>query len=568
MLKRVLSFTLITLAVGTSVTLAATYSLAQAATTPTNLISNPSVETTTGSLPANWLKDSWGTNSPTFTYQANGQDGTHSLSVKMSSYKSGDAKWYFNPVTVTAGHTYTYSDYYKATVQTYLVAQTEDANGNLGYFQIGNALSTSSAWKSIKGSFAVQSGIVKITIFHLINRKGTLQTDNFDLHDATPANVTNSVPNSSLEQISNTNPNSPGSWSSSSWGQNTATFTYLNSGAHTGSHAVSTQITSYNSGDAKWYYQPQPTTANQKYTFNDYYKSDITSRIVVEITNTDNTKTYIELKNAPAAANWTSYSDTFTTPAAAASLTVFHLISAIGTLTTDDYSLTSYLPASFNRALVTLTFDDGFASQYTTGKKTLATYKFPATFYITTGFLNSPDGYYMTDAMVSSLKNSGNQIADHTVTHPHLTTLNSSDVTTELRYSQISLQNNFGVAANDFASPYGDVNDSVMSQVRTYFRSHRGVVSGYNYPDNFDIYNLKVQDVLVTTTTAEVQSWVNQAAQEKSWLILVYHQVDNGGDTYSVKPTNFSSQMNVIKQSSLTVDTVDQAITELLPQTK
>ncbi len=539
---------------------------AQPAIAATNFITNPSVETADSGLPSSWLENSWGTNTPTFTYQNTGQNGARSLSVQMSSYVSGDAKWYFAPVAVTGGHSYVFSDYYKATVQTFLVAQIDDGGGNLNYFQIGNALAASSSWKKISSGFTVPAGVATLTVFHLINKNGTLQTDNFDMHEADQGiAVTNGVPNFSLEQVSEINSKKPAGWSSSSWGTNTSNFTYLTGGAHSGTHAVKTQITSYVSGDAKWFYQSQPVSGGQKLTFSDYYKANIASRVVLEFTNLDLTQTYVELKSTPVSSVWAKYSDSFTTPAAAVSLTVFHLISAVGTLSTDDYSVNLYVPTGFNRALVSLTFDDGFASQYTSGGALLLQYNFNATFFITTGFLNS-SFYYMTDSTVMDLKNSGNEIADHTVSHPRLTGLSGLDLTSELHDSQAYLQNHFGVTANDFASPFGEVDDQVLTGVKTYFRSHRGVADGYNYKDSFDIYNLKVKNVLVTTTTAEVEAWLQEAARTKGWLILVYHQVDSGGDTYSVLPKNFASQLDAINRSLLAVVTIDQALNEVSPQ--
>ena len=538
----------------------------------TNLIVNPSVETNTSSLPNNWLKDSWGTNSPTFTYQTNGQDGSRSLSVQIKTYRTGDAKWYFTPVAVTAGQAYTYSDYYKATVQTFLVAQTDNGSGNFNYFQIGNALATSSVWKNVTATFTVPTGVQSLTIFHLINKVGTLQTDNFSLSASSspdpnpnpnpgPLVITDNVPNNSLEQNDGSQPLA---WSGDKWGTNSPTFTYLDNLGHTGTHSVKTELTSYSSGDAKWNYTPQPTTPNSQWRFTDYYQANITSRVVVQITNKDNSQTYIELKTAPAAATWTKYSDFFTTPANAAKLTVFHLISQVGYLITDDYSVTPFVPAGFNRALVTLTFDDGFISHHDVALPMLQQYNFPATFYITTGFLGTSG--YMTNQMIFDLKNAGEDIEDHTVTHPHLPTLTSTQVHNELVNSQTYLRNTFGVTANHFASPYGEVNDAVMTQVRTYFTSHRGVESGYNYKDSFDIYNLKVQNLLVTTTPAEVDSWLQQAASTHTWLILVFHQIYSGGDTYSSTPQNFANYLGLINQRALPVVTLDQALNEVVPQ--
>jgi len=129
------------------------------------------------------------------------------------------------------------------------------------------------------------------------------------------------------------------------------------------------------------------------------------------------------------------------------------------------------------------------------------------------------------------------------------------------------LQTTFGVVANDFASPFGEVDERVLEAVKNLYRSHRGVINGYNYKDGFDIYNLKVQNVLLTTSPSEIAGWLNEAANSKTWLILVFHQIDNGGDTYSSTPENFANYLGVINGSGLPVVTLDQALNEVLPQT-
>lgn len=536
----------------------------QAVTYSANLISNSSVETSVSNLPTDWSKNSWGQNSATFTYQNRGQSGNKSLYVRMNSYTSGDAKWYFTPVAATPNTNYLYSDYYKSSVATDLVVEIADNAGNLSYSYLAT-LAKSTIWKKASFTFTTSATATKLTIFHLINKVGTLQTDNFSLaYEIQPVTITDNVPNNSVEQVSPTDSTLPSAWIKSSWGTNSANFTYLNTG-HSGTKSVKTDVSAYTSGDAKWSYPSQPVNPGTKLRFTDFYQSNIVSRVVVEITNTDQTKTYIDLKNAPVSANWAKYTDSFTTPATTVSLTVFHLISAVGSLTTDDYSLTTYSPEGFIRPLVTITFDDGFASEYTNGAALLSQYNFKGTFYVTTGFLNS-NSYYMTNAMVSDLIAQGNQISDHTVTHPHLTTLSSAELDNELKNSQIYLQNNFGILANDFASPFGEVNTQVLSTAKTYFRSHRGVMDGFNSKDNFDIYNLKVQNVLQTTTPAQILAWIGEAAQTKTWLILVYHQIEVNTDLYAVSPSAFANHLGQISLSNIPVVTIDQALTEVLPQ--
>src|ERR1035441_9068806 len=91
-------------------------SLVQAA--PVNLIANPLVETadpSNANAPADWQTGSWGTNTFTSSYLNTGPNGdTNSVKINITSYTSGDAKWYFSPVDVSAGAQYTYSESYQS----------------------------------------------------------------------------------------------------------------------------------------------------------------------------------------------------------------------------------------------------------------------------------------------------------------------------------------------------------------------------------------------------------------------------------------------------------------------
>lgn len=379
----------------------------------------------------------------------------------------------------------------------------------------------------------------------------------------TPTSVNkNSVPNSSLEQASASNPNQPQDWTTDSWGTNTAEFTYLNTG-HTGSHSVETQITSYTDGDAKWYYTPQSTPSNASYRFTDYYESNIASYVEVMVTKTDGSVEYINLQHAEPASTWTQYTDTFTTPPNTKTITVLHLIHAVGYVITDDYSVTPYTPVGFKRALVSITFDDGWQSQYTNGLPLLNKYKVKGTFYLVPGFMNTPN--YVTTSQAQAIQKAGNQIGSHTMDHPDLTTLSSTQVTNELAQSQQTLQATFG-PIKDFASPYGAYNSQVVALIKNYYRSHRSTDAGYNSKDNFNIYNIRAQVVVSTTSIAEIDSWIDQAQQHNTWLVLLFHEINTNGDDYCITPQNFGSVLSYINSKGLTTLTVDQALSEVVPQ--
>jgi peptidoglycan/xylan/chitin deacetylase (PgdA/CDA1 family) len=375
--------------------------------------------------------------------------------------------------------------------------------------------------------------------------------------------ITDNVPNNSVEQVSSVDTGKPVAWAPASWGTNTAVFNYETTG-YNSNRSIKTEITSYTSGDAKWVYATQPLTAGKQYQFTDYYKSNVISQVVIDVTMQDGTHQYLELKNAAIASDWTKYTDSFTVPANTQSVTIFHLLSAIGFLITDDYHVTDFVLQGFNRGLVSITFDDGFASQYSGAFPLLSKYNIPATFYLTSGFLNTD--FYMTASQGAQLKQAGHELASHTVNHPHLTQITDTELQYQLQQSQIDLKNLFGGEFLDFAAPFGEYNDHVISFVRQYYRSQRSVEPGFNYKNTFNIYGIKVQNVLTSTTPQDVNTWINQALTDKTWLVLLYHQVDNPSDGYSVSSFDFDSHLQMIKNSALTVLTIDQALSEITPQ--
>jgi peptidoglycan/xylan/chitin deacetylase (PgdA/CDA1 family) len=153
--------------------------------------------------------------------------------------------------------------------------------------------------------------------------------------------VTNSaagqlVANPSMELGTTT----PTSWNTGVFGVNTSTFTWSTNG-HTGSRSLRTDITSLTSGDAKWYFAPVIVTPNTSYTYSYWTRSTVVTQILAEYINAAGVSTVTWLENVPASPGiWTQRMKTLTTPADAVRFTIYHAIPSIGTLETDDVSLT------------------------------------------------------------------------------------------------------------------------------------------------------------------------------------------------------------------------------------
>lgn len=376
---------------------------------------------------------------------------------------------------------------------------------------------------------------------------------------------TNLIINDSVEQSVN---NLPTNWANDSWKVNTGTNSYENTG-RTGTHSLKTTITSYSAGDAYWYFDPVAVTPGKTYSFSDYYKSNVDTEIDIMVNFSNGTSLYYYLGMAASSPNdWSKFTGEFTMPANAVSVVIYQALAQVGYLQTDDYSLSEYNPQKFNRSLLSINFDDGWSSVYQNALPILNSYGFKSTQYLLTSMFN--DSSHMNVAMIQDLQAQGHEIGSHSISHPHLTTLSASELINELTSSKATLQQYFGVSgvANNFASPYGEYNTTVINEIQKYYRSHRSTDVGFNSKDSFNVYNIKVQNIISTTTTSELQSWVNEAVATNTWLVLVYHEIGStyDGTKFTTSTSNFNAQMNIIKQSGITVETNDQALDEIMAQ--
>lgn len=531
-----------------------------------NLITNPSLESGS-TAPQAWRTNSWGQNVATFIYETTGHTGDRSVTTLVTTYTSGDAKWYFDPVVVEPGTRYDYTHHYASDVGTEAVAEYTHEDGTKSYHYLG-WLPPSSEWSLAQFSIVVPETVRSMTVFHVVASVGRLTIDDAFLgvaKDPPPTGGDDVIPNASLETDVGGH---PAGWMSESWGSNSSTFEYLNEG-HSGNRSVKVTVENYISGDGKWLFEPIPLPRGAQYRFSVWYRTNTVPHAVAMFTKDDGQVEYYGLPDplpSGSTTEWQHYSDTFTMPVDAASVSVFLFVSNNGWVQTDDYSISPYSSEGFARPLVTLTFDDGHEDNVTTALPVLESYGFDSTqCYATTYIEDAPDEQAAI-AGVLAFRDAGHEICSHTVTHPFLTQLSPTEVDFELSHSQSYLQSITGDAIVNFASPYGDHNEAVNAQIAQYYRSHRTVNEGFNSKDNFDIYRLRVQNMLSTTTLQEFQSWLDHAAATNTWLILVYHRVADDPGPYDTHTATFAQQMAALSASGLTVKTMQAALDEVVPQ--
>jgi peptidoglycan/xylan/chitin deacetylase (PgdA/CDA1 family) len=120
---------------------------------------------------------------------------------------------------------------------------------------------------------------------------------------------------------------------------------------------------------------------------------------------------------------------------------------------------------------VVLTFDDGYLSQYVAAFPALEHFHWPGVIDLIA------QGSDLPDADVQKMLNANPpwELASHTVHHLDLTTLDATQLHTEVADSRKILQNRFGVPVDNFCYPAGQYNDAVIAAVKA--AGYRGASS-------------------------------------------------------------------------------------------
>ena len=263
------------------------------------------------------------------------------------------------------------------------------------------------------------------------------------------------------------------------------------------------------------------------------------------------------IADAASSADWNYLSSGFLAPVTG-TITIAQDIAGPGTLVTDDYSLVEAVtPPVFPAGIVTLTFDDGWQSFADNATSSLLAKGLKATNYIITSVL-TPDtncttlagtdyylGCYMSTSTVQALQTEGFDIGAHTRNHldlvkdaanPTMLSLYGYANASELWASEINGSKSDLIGAgftpvDSFAYPYGSYDRQVEQLVHDAgFLGARSVDQGFNLEDT-DRYALKMQHVTNTTTAANIETWIQQALANKTWLILMFHDVRAGTET-------------------------------------
>lgn len=196
---------------------------------------------------------------------------------------------------------------------------------------------------------------------------------------------------------------------------------------------------------------------------------------------------------------------------------------------------------TLDRGLISFTFDDGDRTAYTKARKIMRVNKIKPTIYVNTQFVgnNEYGTYYLTWTQLQNLNRlNGWEVANHTHSHADLTGLSEAEIINEVRQVQTILLDHEIVGSGAFAFPYGAYDSRVIDTLRssgflTSAREAWNEENAYNSLEYFDSWELNVIGLADYPTFADVKPFIDEAVNERKWLILLFHPiVDNPGNIY------------------------------------
>lgn len=472
---------------------------------PGNLIVNPDMQAGSDEAPDNWTLSGF---SDVFSgnYPVEGPTaGDKAAEIVTTVHTDGDAKWVHDRVSVSPGAQYTFRNSYRSNISTTIVAaySTSLAAEPSRFMTVATLNSTGGQWAENNLKFTVPLGYNAVSVYHVISSVGSLATTNYSLVlSSSAANnlftegiVSLTFDDGWTSQYDNALPILKNS-------SLPATFFIISQPLIDANNITSDNLVDANnhpdvsrvadSNSVSWsniYTDP----SIKSYRYSAFYTSTATS--VVEIS--------YQLEGGPVVTE-----------------TIGTLVASPDGLSRANFLFT--LPGNPENTVTPLTITHSSE----TGDLTVSSEMVNRYFM------------YMDTAQVLETQAAGIEIGNHTVSHCNLVTglcpdgvnpeePNPLTAREEIETAKQTLVAEGAEVINTIAYPYG-ASDEAVAQV-TEDAGHiagRTVSQGFNTKQD-DPYALKAQVVTATTPVEQVYGWIDEAVDNKWWLVLVFHQVED-----------------------------------------
>ena len=123
---------------------------------------------------------------------------------------------------------------------------------------------------------------------------------------------------------------------------------------------------------------------------------------------------------------------------------------------------------------IVLSFDDGYADNYTNALPIMERYGMKGTVFMITSQVGEPD--FLDWQQLQELKNRNTEIGSHTVNHTDLKAADTQTRETELLQSRLLLEEKLGGKVEFIAYPYGQYDDNIFAVLEK--TGYRGALTG------------------------------------------------------------------------------------------
>lgn len=216
--------------------------------------------------------------------------------------------------------------------------------------------------------------------------------------------------------------------------------------------------------------------------------------------------------------------------------------------------------------VVTITFDDCFASSYENGAAILNRHDVKATYYVSLGLVGGCkyDRPFFTEDNLQSCAAEGHEIGCHTFSHLDLGNASPQAIRHELDQNHREFEKRFPqLKMTNFSFPSGSISRRAKRSVEPYFESARSIAKGVN-SGRIDLNELLAVKLYSHLNDLEqLKELIAENARTRSWLIFYTHDVDNDPTEWGCRPDELEAIVETAVNSTNRVLTVREAMSHL-----
>lgn len=212
----------------------------------------------------------------------------------------------------------------------------------------------------------------------------------------------------------------------------------------------------------------------------------------------------------------------------------------------------SYTPKGIQRQLnkklrpmISITFDDGYDSDYNIVRPILEDYGFKGTFFPIVDRIGTSSSF-MDENQIKEMSDMGHEIGSHTYSHPRLVEISDEEIKYELRESKIALQNIIGKPVETLCYPFGATDARVINYVSGYYKGARAIINSAErqspYADNWNLNAVTPYgsdtDYSILAKSADPRTYQEfvdiiddfLALEEPAYMTFMFHRIHTDDD--------------------------------------